>query len=58
MNVDSYIKYYENILSEGQCKEVLHCTETVFVSSPFSNKEGKVSSNERVCMDEFWGEKG
>ena len=54
MNVNSYIKYYENILSESQCKEVLHCTETVFVSSPFSNKEGKVASNERVCMDEFW----
>jgi len=47
-----YIKYYENIMTEIQCEEILECTE--FVPSTYSNNEGKVENEERVRMDEFW----
>ena len=52
MNVDSYIKYYENILSEGQCKEVLHIQNHICFIFRCSDKVGfnLVSSNVRLCM--------
>ena len=49
-----YIKYYENIMTEIQCEEILECTESEFVPSTYSNNEGKVENEERVRMDEFW----
>ena len=57
MDVVDYVKYYENILSVDQCKEVLHCSSNIYVPSTYSNNDGVVVSNERVRMDEFWVKK-
>ena len=52
--VADYIKYYENIVSDLQCEEILDCTENVYVASTYSSHGGKVESEERVRMDECW----
>ena len=52
--VADYIKYYEGVVSDDQCEEILGCTESVFVPSTYSSNDGKVESEERVRMDEFW----
>ena len=52
--VADYIKYYENIVSDLQCKEILGCTENTFVPSTYSSHDNKIKGEERVRMDEFW----
>ena len=52
--VADYIKYYEGVMTDLQCEEILGCTDSVFVPSTYSDNEGKIKSKERVCMDEFW----
>ena len=52
--VVDYIKYYEDVVSDAQCSEILNCTETVYVPSTYSSHDGKVESEERVRMDECW----
>jgi len=53
MDVVDYVKYYENILSVDQCKEVLHCSSNIYVPSTYSNNDGVVVSNERVVWMSF-----
>jgi len=52
--VSDYIKYYEGVVSDDQCSEILNCTETVYAPSTYSSNDGKVKSEERVRMDECW----
>ena len=52
--VADYINYYENIVSDLQCKEILGCTENTFVPSTYSSHDNKIKGEERVRMDEFW----
>jgi len=52
--VADYIKYYEGVISDEQCSEILNCNETVYVPSTYSSNDGKVESEERVRMDECW----
>ena len=52
--VADYIKYYEGVISDDQCSEILNCNETVYVPSTYSSNDGKVESEERVRMDECW----
>ena len=42
--VADYIKYYEGVVSDEQCSEILNCNETVYVPSTYSSNEGKVES--------------
>ena len=49
--VADYIKYYEGVVSDEQCSEILNCNETVYVPSTYSSNDGKVESEERVRMD-------
>ena len=44
--VTDYIKYYEGVVSDDQCSEILNCTETVYVPSTYSNYDGKVEERE------------
>ena len=54
MNYKDFIKNYTNIVPDDLCEEILSCTDTVFTPSTYSNHKGKVKSEERVRMDEFW----
>lgn len=56
-DVVDYIKYYEDVVPNTVCHEILSCTETVYVPSTYSNNDGVVVSTDRVSMDEFWVKK-
>tara|TARA_B100001094_G_scaffold320954_1_gene367957 strand:- start:137 stop:679 length:543 start_codon:yes stop_codon:yes gene_type:complete len=54
MDVQKYIMNYSDVVPDELCKEIIGCTDTVFTPSTYSNHKGKVKSEERVRMDEFW----
>ena len=43
--VTDYIKYYEGVMTDLQCEEILGCTDSVFVPSTYSDNEGKIKIN-------------
>jgi len=59
MDVEDYIKYYPNILTEKQCKFIIAESKMLeWKESTYSNDKGKIKSEERVRMDECWVKKG
>ena len=54
-SIKSYISYFEDVVSDNLCAEILSATSTAFTPSTYSNHKGKINnSEERVRMDEFW----
>ena len=57
-NIKDYISYFEDIVPDALCKEILVATDTAFVPSTYSGHKGEVdNSEERVRMEEFWVKK-
>ena len=54
MNVQDYIKVYENVVSDKLCDDLM-ATKFDYKSSSFSShKEVNKDSKDRVIMDDFW----
>ena len=54
MNVQDYIKVYENVVSDKLCDDLM-ATKFDYKSSSFSShKEVHKDSKDRVIMDDFW----
>ena len=54
MNVQDYIKVYENVVSDKLCDEIT-TANLDYKPSTFSDHDGKVeNSDNKVIMDDFW----
>ena len=54
MNVQDYIKVYENVVSDKLCDEIT-TANLDYQPSTFSDHDGKVeNSDNKVIMDDFW----
>jgi hypothetical protein len=54
MNVQDYIKVYENIVSENLCNALMKAKFDYKSSSFSSHTETYEDSTNRVIMDDFW----
>ena len=57
MNVQDYIKVYENVVSDKLCNELMVAKFDYKSSSFSSHTEVHENSEDRVIMDDFWIEK-
>ena len=54
MNIQDYIKVYENVVDEKLC-DLIMSARLDYKSSTFSDHDGTIENSEdRVIMDDFW----
>ena len=53
-DIKDFISYFEDVVPSALCKEIVFASDTVFTPSTYSNHKGKIESEQRVLMDEFW----